>query len=178
MGAALAKKRKNPSRRNRRRASQSSPISAHKRHKKTLTPPIMALANFGLVSWLQDNFPDWLWVCAAISAQDFDGMRLCCTAIDIADEVLGGSMDDEEAASADTPIVDGSLTGFEAIDPRMREAVLAEWTKRGIYEDAFPESFAHILLAYDGAPGTWIVSPWMTRGCESVPMLKSRYLRR
>src|SRR5690349_13872343 len=45
-----------------------SGIDAHKRHKKVLVPPLMAIPGIALQSWLSDRLPEMLWSALLISS--------------------------------------------------------------------------------------------------------------
>src|SRR5262249_1806622 len=60
--ALLAKGRKKGGKRPQRR--RSTPLSGHKRHKRTLSPPLMTLGGISPVSYHRDFLLDLLWVAA------------------------------------------------------------------------------------------------------------------
>ena len=44
-----------------------SRIESHKRQKKTLVPPLMALPNVALRSWVDDRMPEMIWAALLIA---------------------------------------------------------------------------------------------------------------
>src|ERR1700722_2964042 len=51
-----------------KRGSQYSGISDHKRVRKALVPPLMAVPGITLQSWVNDRLPEMLWAALLITA--------------------------------------------------------------------------------------------------------------
>jgi hypothetical protein len=64
------------------------------------------------------------------------------------------------------PVFHGLLTDWESIPHQERAELIAEFELFGIYGEVAPESLAHVLAAYDDAPGRWLIQPLLDKGLE------------
>lgn len=117
----------------------------------------MAMEGMALRPWLQDVLPDMLWSCFHMvrAGQDV-GMQTVAEVQDL----VAAYYEDTTAG----PVIDGRLTSFERIPHKDREGVLARLHDAGVFDEAFPESFVHVLGLYDMAPARWLIEPTMTGG--------------
>ncbi|MEW6477168.1 MAG: DUF5677 domain-containing protein [Actinomycetota bacterium] len=129
---------------------------------------MLTVPNLSLSSWLKDALPDFLWLCAHIADHPLRGMYLVTRALDVVDDVL--KEHGTETSSW------GRLTQFEGFPVEVRSPVLDALEGEGIYEQAFPEEFAHALGMYPDAPGRWLLDTWRRRGLSVDPEVAQRYL--
>lgn len=151
-----------------KRERHSSPLSAHHRQGQRVIPPLLNVPNLRLTPWVKDSLPDFLWLCSLLTDDPLTGLYRAAAAIDAIDDALA-------AQGVDVPCY-GRLTQFEAVPAEARRAALDELENRGVFEEAFPERFAHALLMYPDAPGKWLVEPWRQRGLSVDPEQAQRHL--
>lgn len=162
----MSKKSKRPSRANRER--RNSPLESHIQDGRVFKAPFMAVGNFETVDWARDYWPDMIWICTVVHySGQHDGLRLCARVLDVVDEVAASYVSSLE--EREKPVFDGRLTGFEQVPEDLREAVIGELERTGIYKRAFPKEFARVLALYPSAPGRWLAEPWFRRD-ESVSL--------
>lgn len=108
------------------------------------------------IPWLRDTLPDALWLSAmVIFAPNYkDGMLLVCQVLDELDCVW---------AEAPTQAIDGRLTSFERVPQPVRWSFIERLIDKGLYEMAVTQDFANLLMLYPGAPGQWLIEPWLKR---------------
>ena len=152
----------------RRRKSGSSRLADHKRTGKVVQAPLKSVPNLQLTPWATDSLPDHLWMCALLVADKDSGLRLICDTLDTIDEA---SIEAGQEVAAY-----GRLTQFEAVPPDTRELALEMLQRRGLYDDAFPEEYAHALGMYPSAPGGWLLEPRIARGFSVDPQIAQQYL--
>ena len=152
----------------RRQGSGHSRLADHKRTGKVVQAPLKSVPNLLLTPWATDSLPDYLWMCALLVAHKDDGLRLICDTLDTIDEASTEA--GQEIRSY------GRLTQFEAIPPETRKLALEMLQSRGLYDDAFPEEYAHALGMYPSAPSGWLLDPWRARGLSIDPDVAQQYL--
>ena len=124
---------------------------------KRLVTPLNQLQSLRSVPWLRDLFPDMLWLCFHLAADDTGGMGLVARVLDVIDEAIA------QVDLGPEYINDGRLTNFERIPENVRPRVLASLHSRGVYGDGFPEDWAAAYCAYPDAPGLWLIQPRLDR---------------
>jgi hypothetical protein len=113
-----------------------------------------------------------LWLCSLIVEDDFDGMRAANAALKLIDDAIRETNDGELL-----PVpVDGRLTRLEQVPEEARTRALELLVEKNGYEIAFPEGFAHALGMYPGAPGSWLIRPWLRRGIAIDWEMAQQYL--
>ena len=80
---------------------------------------------------------------------------------EVLDEVLGNS-------ATDRPVLDGSLTTWEAVPAEARGRILDALDDRRVLEAAIPEGFAQALGMYPEAPGSWLIDRWRSRAAFRI----------
>lgn len=160
----MSKKKK----KRRRQGSGNSRLADHKRTGKLVQAPLKSVPNLWLTPWATDSLPDYLWMCAHLTADGDRGLRLICDALDTIDEA--STVTGQEIMSY------GRLTQLEEIPQETRRLALDMLQSRGLYEEAFPEEYAHALGMYPSAPGGWLLDPWRARGLSVNPEIAQRYL--
>lgn len=141
-------------------------LAAHRQHGKQLQPPLKTIGDLRLTTWLRDQFPDYLWVCF-ILAEDLErGTRTLNATLDRVNNSLDVALNNR---ADERPVFDGSLSSWDAISEAVRPRVLEDLRAAGVYELAVPETFAHILGMYPGAPGSWLIQWWRDRGLSIDP---------
>ncbi len=156
----MPKSRKRKAKGSRSRPRASSSLAEHRRRGGKLVPPLATLSNLTPVAWLPDVLPDMLWLCSLIVEDDLDGMRAANAALKLIDEAI------RETTGGDLlPLpVDGRLTRLEGVPEEARARAIELLMEKDGYELAVPEDVAHALAMYPGAPGTWLIQPWLDRG--------------
>lgn len=156
-------KKKNSKRRKKPR--QSSPLAAQRRDGKDLRSPLGAIPQLHTVSWLRDDFPNYLWVCSLLEPDLDDGRRIFIACHDGLNRVLDDLLENK---AEDRPVFDGSLTAWEAVPAHVRDSVLASLLAEDMYEIFVPRRFAHVLGMYPSAPGRWLIGSWLERDDFSI----------
>jgi len=146
----------------------TTPLSAHQRQGQRRVPPLLAIDEMRTVSWVKDMLPDFIWMCGHIGDDPDKGLYAVAQVLDAVDDVL-------VAHQVDVAFY-GRLTQFEEIPDEVRAPILDALQAQGIYHHAFPESFAHALGMYPGAPGSWLIEPWLRRGLSVDPVEAERFL--
>jgi hypothetical protein len=148
-----------PSKRNRR----SSSLSAHKRQRKTLTPPLMRLPNLKPLDWPLRE-PNMLWLASLCHNHPGDWR-----AIERALEPL-----DEFVPEPETSVIDGRLTSFQLVPPDDRAA--AREAALGSAAGLFGAPLGHSLMLFDDFPAGWLFEDWAAANPHDIGV-GLRYLR-
>lgn len=171
--AAGALGKGNRNRQNRQSKRRSSSLADHSRRGKILEPPLVAIGGTTLVAWWRDYLPDYLWLCWSVSSEEYVDVFATSRYLD----EVEASLDDDRTGFPDDWILTGKLSGFEAIPPSARQAILERLFHRGAYDSIVPEDFAVALAMYPNAPGRWMIQPWLDRGLPVDPAIAERRLR-
>lgn len=129
------------------------------------------LENMQTVPWLRDVFPDMLWICSLVADDPRAGIFTCSKVLDTIADAL------PPLTEEDPLIIKGTLTSFEALPEELRRSALAALDKKGLYDTAVPEGFAHCLGMYSDAPGQWLLAPWKERGIPIDWEIAQRHLK-
>jgi hypothetical protein len=126
-----------------------SSLREHRRHRKTLTPPLMALGNVQAnPDWRKKRVPDMLWLSAMVDVHAGD-WQAAHRALDALDPFVPAS---------ETFWMDGRLTTFSLVPPAARAAA-----RRALVEAA-PESLVpelgQALSFFPNSPGAWLFEDW------------------
>ena len=124
------------------------------------------------VNWARDRLPDYLWIAAQLHG---DMTRVLATAMKL--DVASAAIDEHTAEMPSEWIFDGTLSSFEHLPGPARSALLATLDATNTYEDFVPEGLAHTLALYDGAPGDWLIEPWIERGLDVSASAADNWLR-
>jgi len=143
-------------------------LSAHKKTGARVVPPLLAMEGNKFLNWAKNLLPDFIWMCAHISEDPLKGMYAIRNTLDAIDDVLS-----EQGVTVHSY---GCLTQFEEFPVTVRSHVLDVLEAQGIYHRAFPEGFAHALGMYPGAPGSWLIEPWLRDGLIIDPAEAEKYL--
>lgn len=131
-------------------------------------PPLLAIDGLTSVSWVKDMLPDFIWMCGHVGNDPDKGLYAVARALDAVDDVLVAN--DVGVASY------GRLTQFEEIPEEVRAEILENLEAQDIYHHAFPQPFAHAIGMYPGAPGSWLIEPWLRRGLSVDPIEAESFL--
>jgi hypothetical protein len=101
--------------------------------------------------WLEDHVPNYLWAGGQLVGDIDAGLLRLARILDLVEEARGA------AGEPDHVPVDGGLVAFEAIPLEVRPTVLQHLREAGIATDIVSTEFAHALLAYPEAPGSWLL---------------------
>lgn len=164
--ASKSRKRKAKGRKKPNRGTTS--LAAHRQHGKQLQPPLKTIGDLRLTTWLRDQFPDYLWVCSILSEELERGTRTLNATLDHVNNSLDVALNNCAEAR---PVLDGSLSSWEAIPEAVRPRVLEDLRVADLYELAVPETFAHVLGMYPKAPGSWLIQRWRDSGLSIDPEL-------
>jgi hypothetical protein len=140
-----------------------SSLQDHRRHRKTLTPPMLGLPNMKSFDWRLRE-PDMLWLASQLLEHPGD-WRVVDRALDVVDSFA-------PKPEAEQNIIDGRLTTFEFVPVESRRA--AREALIAAAPEALPEGLGHALSLFDAVPGMWLYEE--ARG-ESDPEAGLDYLR-
>jgi Family of unknown function (DUF5677) len=148
-----AKKRKRAKAKRRR----STPLSEHKRHKKTLTPPFLSLpgGGFAPVFYHRDFLPDLLWVAAMF--EEGGGWSAAYEPLDLIEEIAPPP-EAERRDRKSFSVVDGRLSAFSFVPEESRADVRVALEERTPW--ALPDSLGHALALYPECPALWLYADW------------------
>jgi hypothetical protein len=167
--------------RNRQKRTASS-LAEHRRHKKTLTPPMMTLPNLRQTRWQHERLPDFVWLQAI--REETGGLPPANDALDILDPFVPDPQKDTPRPQPATdghplpaPIdyLDGRISTFALVPERQRgparEALstCARW--------ALPDGLGHALALYPDCPAAWLYEDW-AREHHADPEIGIAYLKR
>jgi hypothetical protein len=131
----MSKKKGNGGKKKKER--QYSGIDAHKRQKKVLVPPLMAIPGIALKSWVNDRLPEMLWSALLISRMGRERALECFRKV----AALVPELPAEERT------VQPTLSGFAALE----EGILREFLS-AICADAENKNALRPLLLFDDLP--------------------------
>lgn len=161
----------------RKSTSGNSRITDHKRTGKLLVPPIKTVGDLTQAPWLQDAFPDMLWVCALISSRGANlGMKIVAEVLDLAQGHCcnaDSSLDD----ASPTVVITGALTSFDRVPADRRVLFLETLEVSGLYERAFPADLRRALLSYDTIPARWLLEYVTLPETAANPTFQEEILR-
>jgi len=126
------------------------------------------------VVWWRDYLPNHLWLCWQVSSGEYVDVFM---ASKLLDEISTGLGEDRTGFPKDWELA-GRLSDFEAIPVVARERVLTHLEEVGAYSVVVPEELAHALGMFTGAPGRWLIQPWLDSGLSIDPSIAERELGR
>jgi hypothetical protein len=143
-----------------------SPFRGHYRRGRRHVPPLLNLpVEPTLRPFRKVAFPDFLWLLTMLRLRPLaDGGGETARALDAGQSAFHRAFERGGLASEREPVFHGLLTDWEHIPDKERAEVLAEFERRGTYDAIAPESLAHVLAAYDDAPGRWLIQPRIDAG--------------
>jgi len=168
-----------------KRASQrtASALNDHKRHKKTLTPPMMAIPKMRPVRWQHERLPDFLWLEAI--RDEVGGLAPVNEALDILDGFVPDppapdSMPVSDETVDEPPLhridhLDGRLSSFVLVPEQQRAEARRALTTQAAW--ALPDQFGHALALYPECPAAWLFEDW-ARETHADPEIGIAYLKR
>ncbi len=143
-----------------------SPFKGHERRGKRHLPPLLdwpvepTLRPFRKVA-----FPDFLWLLSMLRLHPLRiSVRPLTTALDAGQAAFHRAFERGAFEGDREPVFHGLLTDWQTVPQRERGELLEEFRRLGIYEAVAPEPLAHILAAYEDAPGRWLVQPRLDGG--------------
>lgn len=132
----------------------------------------MGSAPFVFVNWARDSLPDYLWLAAQLHGGK-ERVRTTALQLDMASTAIA----EHVMQMPSEWVLDGTLSSFEQLPEPARSALLGRLDATGTYEDFIPEELAHTLALYQGAPGAWLISPWIERGLVANASAAENWLR-
>jgi hypothetical protein len=137
----MSKKPKNPKRPHRKHSS----LQDHHRHRKTLTPPLLNIAQGRAFDWRLRE-PDMLWL-AAQQVEHPSDLRAVDRALDAIDPFA-------PAPGKNQGILDGRLTTFDFIPIESRA-----WAREALLmaaPETLTEGLGQALMLFEGRPAAWL----------------------
>jgi hypothetical protein len=143
-----------------------SPFKDHRRRGKRHLPPLLDLpVEPALRPFRKVAFPDFLWLLTMLRARPLtEGAWPTTAALDAGQAAFHRAFERGAFEAVREPVFHGLLTDWELVPEQERGELIAEFQRFGIYEAIAPEPLAHILAAYDEAPGRWLVQPRLEVG--------------
>jgi Family of unknown function (DUF5677) len=177
-------KRNREKRRREAERRHSSSLGEHRRHKKTLTPPLASLPNMKPVSWQHESLPDFLWLRAIKEETGF--LPAPHEALDVLDRFVAETTREEEEVEARTQAaadskphldlyLDGRLSTFALVPPDRRAE--ARQALRDEVPWALPDELGHALMLYLECPAAWLYEDWIEEN-EVDRDIGTAYLKR
>jgi len=135
----------------RRQMAKSKPRSGlekHKRHRKTLLPPLAQLP-VSPVSWVKDLLPEVLWLDSVIASYDLrTSANILHATLDIVDTTV----------SADpSHVVTGLVSSFGLVPAEARSDLKKMLVTAGYFDYAFSREFLSMISNYPSCPMHWLV---------------------
>ena len=110
-------------------------------------------------------FPDFLWLLTMLRLRPLaEGGGPTARALDAGQAAFHRAFERGALEGEREPVFHGLLTDWEYVPDKERAELLAEFEMRGMYDAIAPESLAHVLAAYDDAPGRWFIQPRLDAG--------------
>jgi hypothetical protein len=143
-----------------------SPFRGHSRHGKRHVPPLLDLPiEPTLRPFRKIAFPDFLWLLTMLQLRPFaEGGGQTAKALDAGQAAFHRAFERGELSGDREPVFHGLLTDWENVPHKERAELQAEFERRGMYAAIAPASLAHVLAAYDDAPGRWLVQARLDAG--------------
>jgi hypothetical protein len=165
---------------------QTSGLSDHARHKKTLTPPLMTLPNLKPTSWPLDGLPDFIW-CQAVR-EETAHLPAANDALDVLDEFVPEppseiGTEEEIAIPADedrfrphpVEFLDGRISTFPLVPKERRAEARDALRDRAPW--GLPDELGHAFALYPDCPAAWLFEDWFTQN-KADPDIGTAYLKR
>lgn len=110
-------------------------------------------------------FPDFLWLLTMLRLRPLvEGGGPTARALDAGQAAYHRAFERGALTDEREPVFHGLLTDWERVPDQERAELLAEFERLGAYDAIVPESLAHVLAAYDQAPGRWLIQPRLDAG--------------
>jgi Family of unknown function (DUF5677) len=133
----------------------NSSLAEHRRHKKTLTPPMMQLPKMVMTSWMHDGLPECIWI-AAVS-QEVNSRSAAHGPLDVLEPFV---------PVEETDVLDGRVSRFALIPPEAHAEARAALRKHAPY--GLPDGLGHALAQYPECPSIWLYEDWLAEN-DPVP---------
>ena len=135
------KGRKTPSR-------HSSSLEDHRRHKKTLNPPLMQIQKMVATSWMHTGLPECIWIAAV--AGKTRARAAAHAPLDVLDEFV---------PSEETDVLDGRISRFSLVPEDRRAEARTALREQAPF--ALPEALGHAFALYPECPARWLYEDWL-----------------
>jgi len=110
-------------------------------------------------------FPDFLWLLTMLQLRPLsEGGGATTRALDAGQAAYHRAFERGALTDEREPVFHGLLTDWGRVPDIERAELLSEFERRDIYYAIVPESLAHVLAAYDEAPGYWLIQPHLEAG--------------
>jgi hypothetical protein len=148
------------------RRGRPSPFKHHERRGKRHLPPLLSLPiEPTLRPFRKLAFPDFLWLLTMLRLRPLSrGAWPTTDALDASQAAFHRAFERGNVSADREPVFHGLLTDWERVPDQERGELLEEFRRLGIYEAIAPEPLAHILAAYENAPGRWLIQPRLDDG--------------
>lgn len=151
---------------------QNTPLAGHQRHKKTLTPPLLALGGVQAVSYARDFLPDLIWI-AAMFEQD-GSWDAAYEPLDVIEEIAPPE-EGERDGSKFLALADGRISTFGYVPEEKRADVRSALHERTPW--ALSDELGHALALYPDCPASWLYDDWRKEN-SADPEVGLRFLKR
>lgn len=149
-----------------RGSGRPSPFAGHRRRGKRHLPPLLDLpVEPTLRPFRKVAFPDFLWLLTMLRIRPLSrGAWPTTGALDAGQAAFHRAFERGALADAREPVFHGLLTDWDRVPEQERGELLTELRRLEIYDAVAPEPLAHVLAAYEDAPGRWLVQPRLDAG--------------
>ncbi len=146
------------------RGSRPSPFRGHYRLGTRHVPPMLNLPiPPTLRPFRKVAFPDFLWLLTMLRLRPL-ARGATTQALDAGQAAFHRAHERGALGGDREPVFHGLLTDWERVPDRERNELVDEFRRLGIYDAISPEPLAHVLAAYDDAPGRWLAQPHFDAG--------------
>ena len=149
-----------------RKQRRSSSLRQHKRERKILTPPLLAIGPISPVSYSRDFLPDLLWVAAMLD--EHISWDAAYEPLDVIDRYMTYPTEGEKT------IVDGRISMFSIVPEDVRDNVRAALAAETPW--ALADRVGHALMLYPDCPAAWLFKDWL-EGHRVDPEVGLGYLK-
>lgn len=130
-------------------ARNNSSLEDHRRHKKTLTPPLMQIPKMVSTSWPHTGLPECIWIAAV--AEKTRVRAAAHAPLDVLDEFV---------PPEETDVLDGRISRFVLVPEDKRTEARAALRERAPF--GLPEDLGHAVALYPECPAFWLYEDWLT----------------
>lgn len=127
----------------------NSSLAQHRRHKKTLTPPMMQLPKMVTMSWMHDGLPECIWI-AAVN-KEARSRAASHGPLDVIESFVPAGVPD---------VLDGRVSRFALVPAERRAEARAALRERAPY--GVPDGLGHAFAQYPECPALWLFEDWLT----------------
>jgi hypothetical protein len=158
--------------RKRKRKRRATPLKEHRRHKKTLTPPLLSLGGIRSVSYIREFLPDLLWVAAVFDQRS--AWDAAYEPLDLIEEIAPPEEVERDGRKM-LLLVDGRISAFDYVPEAVRADIRAALAEKTPW--ALPDELGHAFALYPECPAAWLFDDWRATN-SADPEIGLRYFKR